>query len=262
MELALYLITGACAGVLAGLLGVGGGLVIVPVLAVLFARHGFAADTTMHYAVGSSLATIVPTSISSLLAHHRRGGVHWPVVRQLVPGILAGALASAWLAQQLSSTRLALVFGVFAIVVAVSLFIGAQPAAHRPLPGRLGLGMAGSVIGLLSGLLGIGGGSLTVPWLLWHREDMRLAVGTSAALGLPIALAGTLGFVLSGLHAPAQPGLNSGYVYWPAVAAIVLASVPMAPLGARLAHHLPRATLQRVFAVLLVIIGAKMVGLV
>ena len=262
MELLAYLLTGAVAGVLAGLLGVGGGLVIVPALAMLFARHGFAADTIMHYAVGSSLATIIPTSISSLLAHSRRGGVHWPVVRNMVPGILPGALASAWLAQQLSSTSLALVFGMFAILVAARLFLAVEPAAHRQLPGRFALGVAGSVIGLLSGLLGIGGGSLTVPFLLWHREDIRRAVGTSATIGLPIALAGTLGFVLSGLDAPVQPGLNSGYVYWPAVAAVALASVLTAPLGARLAHHLPRAILQRVFAVLLVIIGAKMVGLV
>ena len=257
-----YLLTGAIAGFMAGLLGIGGGLVIVPALAVLFGRLGFPADTVMHYAVGSSLATIILTSIASLLAHHRRGSVLWPVVRSMVPGILLGALASAWLAKQMSSTGLALVFGVFVMLVAVQLLIGAKPAPHRQLPGVAALGIAGSVIGLVSGLLGIGGGSLTVPFLLWNRVDIRMAVGTAATVGLPIALAGTAGFVLGGLHANAQPGFNSGFVYWPAVAGIVLASIPMAPLGARLAHHLPRVALQRVFAVLLVIIGAKMAGLV
>ena len=259
MELLTYLISGAVAGLMAGLLGIGGGLIIVPALAIVFAQQGFSADTVMHYAVGTSLATIIPTSISSLLAHQRRGSVHWTVVRRMVPGILLGALASAWLARQMSSTALALVFGVFVLLVSGQLLLGAKPAPHRQLPGAIGLGVTGSVIGLLSGLLGIGGGTLSVPFLLWNRVDIRLAVGTAATIGLPIAIAGTAGFILSGLQAPAQPGYNSGFVYWPAVAAVVLASVPAAPLGARLAHYLPRATLQRVFALLLVIIGLKMI---
>lgn len=258
MELLTYLMSGAVAGLMAGLLGIGGGLVIVPALAIVFAQQGFNADTVMHYAAGTSLASIIPTSISSLLAHQRRGSVHWPVVRAMVPGILLGALASAWLAKQMSSSTLALVFGVFVLLVAAQLLLGLQPAPHRQLPGAVGLGVTGSVIGLVSGLLGIGGGTLTVPFLLWHREDIRLAVGTAATIGLPIAVAGTLGFVVLGWHVAAQPGYNSGFVYWPAVAAVVLASVPAAPLGARLAHYLRRAILQRLFALLLVIIGLKM----
>ena len=262
IELLTYLLTGAIAGFMAGLLGIGGGLVIVPALAVLFGRLGFPADSIMHYAVGSSLATIILTSVSSMLAHYRRGSVLWTAVRSIVPGILLGALASGWLARQMSSAGMAMVFGVFVMLVAVQLLLGAKPSPHRQLPGVVGLGVAGSLIGLVSGLLGIGGGTMTVPFLLWNRVDIRMAVGTAATVGLPIALAGTAGFVLSGWHTDAQPGYNSGFVYWPAVAGIVLASMPMAPLGARLAHHLPRTVLQRVFAVLLVIIGAKMVGLV
>lgn len=262
MELTTYLLTGAIAGMMAGLLGIGGGLVIVPALALLFARQGLPTDSIMHFAVGTSLATIIPTSISSLLAHNRRGSVYWPAVRGMLPGILPGALASAWLAQQFSSEGLARVFGVFVLLVALQLFVGARPAAHRRLPGRGGLAGAGGVIGLVSGLLGIGGGTLSVPYLLWHRVDIRMAVGTAATIGLPIAIAGTLGFILGGLGLPQQPGLNSGYVYWPAMAAVVLASVPAAPLGARLAHHLPRPTLQRVFALMLVVIGAQMIGLI
>ncbi len=259
MELLTYLMSGAVAGLMAGLLGIGGGLVIVPALAMLFVHQGFNSDTVMHYAVGTSLATIVPTSISSLLAHQRRGSVHWPVVRLMAPEIMLGALASAWLAKQMSSAMLALVFGVFVLLVAGQLLLGARPAPHRQLPGAVGLGVTGGVIGLVSGLLGIGGGTLTVPFLLWNRVDIRLAIGTAATLGLPIALAGTLGFVISGLHAAAQPGYNSGFVYWPAAAAMVLASVPAAPLGARLAHYLRRENLQRLFALLLVIIGMKMI---
>ena len=259
MELLTYLISGAVAGLMAGLLGIGGGLVIVPALAMLFLQQGFSADTVMHYAVGTSLATIILTSISSLLAHQRRGSVSWPVVHLMAPGILLGALASAWLAKQMSSTVLALVFGVFVLLVAGQLLLGTRPAPQRQLRGAVGLGVTGSVIGLVSGLLGIGGGTMTVPFLLWNRVDIRLAVGTAATLGLPIALAGTVGFIIGGLHTAAQPGYNSGFIYWPAVAAVVLASVPAAPLGARLAHYLPRATLQRLFALLLVIIGVKMI---
>jgi uncharacterized membrane protein YfcA len=258
MELLTYLLTGAAAGLMAGLLGVGGGLIIVPALATLFVHQGFAPDTIMHYAVGTSLATIIPTSVSSLLAHHRRRSVDWLIVRGMTPSIVVGALGGARLAGYVSSPGLSLFFGVFVLLVALQLAFAYQPAAHRPNPGQAALGLAGVVIGLVSGLLGIGGGSLTVPFLLWNRVDIRLAVGTAATIGLPIAIAGTLGFIFSGLDAPAQPGYNSGFVYWPAAAVVALASVPVAPLGARLAHYLPQATLRRVFALLLVIIGVKM----
>lgn len=262
MEILAYLMSGVLAGLMAGLLGIGGGLVVVPTLALLFARNGFSADSVMHYAVGTSLATIIPTSLSSLLAHQRRASVYWAVVRPMAPGILLGALASAWLARQLSSTVMARVFGVFLLLVAVQLLLGARPSPRRQLPGAIGLGVVGSVIGLVSALLGIGGGTLTTSFLLWSRVDIRIAVGTAAAIGLPIAVAGALGFVINGLDAVSQPGYNSGFIYWPAVAAIVLVSVPMAPLGARLAHHLPRVALQRVFALVLLVIGARMAGLV
>ncbi len=258
MELLTYLITGAIAGLMAGLLGIGGGLVIVPALALLFAGQGFAPDSVMHYAVGSSLATIVLTSLSSLRAHHRRGSVLWSIVRPLTPGIVLGALAGAWLARQVSSPGLALMFGIFEILVAFQLLRGRPPAPHRGLPGRAGLGVAGGVIGLVSALLGIGGGTLTVPFLLWHRVDIRAAVGTAAACGLPIALAGAAGFAM-GAGAGWTPGLHTGFLYWPAVVGIVITSVLLAPLGARLAHHLPRQTLRRVFAVFLVLVGMKMI---
>lgn len=259
MELLLYLVTGAVAGVMAGLLGIGGGLVIVPALAFAFAGQGFAADTLMHFAVGTSLATIVFTSGSSLRAHHGRGSVHWPLFRLLTPGILAGALGGAWLAGQVGSPGLALFFGVFEILVAIQLLTGRQPGAHRGLPGPGGSTLAGGLIGGLSAVLGVGGGTLTVPFLLWNGIDIRRAVGTAAACGLPIALAGAAGFAAGGLQAGSAPAWSTGFVYWPAVAAIVLASVPAAPLGAWLAHRLPRRTLQQVFAGILGLVGVKMV---
>ncbi|MGB5306011.1 MAG: sulfite exporter TauE/SafE family protein [Gammaproteobacteria bacterium] len=259
IELLAYLATGALAGLLAGLLGIGGGLVIVPALAWLFLQQEFAAASLMHFAVGTSLATIVPISISSSLAHHRRGSVHWQAARLMTPGILAGAFGGAWLAGQISSPGLGMVFGVFEIVVAILLLTDTAPAAHRALPGRAGLGLAGAVIGAVSALLGIGGGTLTVPFLLWNRIDIYRAVGTAAACGLPIALAGAVGFAVSGAQTSSPPGLNSGYIYWPAVAGIGVTSVLLAPAGARLAHYLPRTTLQRVFALLLALVGCKMI---
>jgi len=258
MELITYLLTGAIAGLMAGLLGIGGGLVIVPALAWLFATQGFDGATLMHFAVGTSLAVIVPTALSSLIAHHRRGSVDWTIVKQLTPGIVLGALAGAALARYLSSNGLAVFFGLFEIAVALQLFIGAQPAGHRALPGWPGMGVAGSVIGLVSALLGIGGGTLTTPFLLWNGIDIRRAVGTSATCGLPVALAGATGFAIAGLDTPVQPGLNTGFIVWPAMAAITLASVLLAPTGAALAHRLPRRVLQRVFAVLLLLVGARM----
>ena len=258
MELLTYLFTGAIAGLMAGLLGIGGGLVIVPALALLFAGHGFAADSVMHFAVGTSLATIIPTSISSMLAHHRRASVHWRVVRGMLPGILPGAVAGVWLARQVSSPGLALLFGVFEVLVAVQMLLGIQAGAHRALPGAAGLGVAGTVIGAVSAILGIGGGTLSVPFLRWNRVDIHTAVGTAAACGLLIGLAGTAGFAVAG-NAAEQGGLATGFIYWPAVFLIVPASVPFALVGARLAHHLPRKTLQRVFALVLALIGLKMI---
>jgi uncharacterized membrane protein YfcA len=260
MELLAYLLTGAAAGLLAGLLGVGGGIIIVPMLAWLFAQHGFASEAVMHYAVGTSLAVIIPTSLSSMLTHQRLGGVLWPVARRMMVGIIPGALLGAWLAAQMNSALLSGFFGAFMLLIALKFVVGIKPGSKRGLPGSIVLGCSGAAVGLVSALLGIGGGSISVPLLLWCGQNIRVAVGTSAALGLPIAVAGTAGFIVNGLTSTGQPGLNSGFVYWPAVAGVVLASVALAPLGARLAHHLPQQTLQRIFALLLAIIGLKMLS--
>lgn len=255
-DLLAFLLLGAFAGVLAGLLGVGGGLVIVPVLAFIFADRGF--DGVMHLAVGTSLATIVFTSLSSVRAHQRRGAVRWDVFARLTPGIVLGALVGAGIADLMPGERLRLVFGVFELLVAVQMALSAKPGPHRQLPGPAGMGIAGGVIGAVSAVVGIGGGTLTVPFLAWCNVPMRQAVATSAACGLPIAVAGAAGFVWTGWGEANLPEYTLGYLYLPALAGIVIASVLSAPLGARLAHTVPAASLKRFFALFLAILGLRM----
>ncbi len=257
-EWLIYLALGAFAGTLAGLLGVGGGLVIVPVLAWSFALSGIDHGVIMHLAVGTSLATIVFTSLSSVRAHHKRGAVQWVAFRRLMPGIVLGAWLGAVVAQLLPTSALRSVFGVFELAVAVQMGFALLPEGHRELPARFGMMLAGAVIGGVSAIIGIGGGTLTVPFLAWCNVPMRQAVATSAATGLPIAVAGAIGFVATGWSATALPQGAVGYLYLPALAGIVATSVLFAPLGARLAHTLPTAILKRFFALLLALLGVRM----
>ncbi len=258
MEWLIYLATGAFAGVLAGLLGVGGGLIIVPVLALSFAAQGVADEVIMHLAVGTSLATIIFTSLSSVYAHHRRGAVEWSALGSLAPGILVGALCGALVARWLPTLSLRYLFGVFELVVALQMALSLKPAPHRGLPGRWGMSGAGAVIGSLSALVGVGGGTLTVPFLLWCNVTMQRAIATSAACGLPIAVAGAAGFMISGWNNEQLPAWSSGYLYWPALLGVAAASVLLAPLGARLAHSLPTAILKQLFALLLLGLALRM----
>ncbi|MGD2073446.1 MAG: sulfite exporter TauE/SafE family protein [Gammaproteobacteria bacterium] len=258
--LAGYAGLGLFAGAIAGLLGVGGGLIIVPILVALYTLQGFPPASLVQLAVGTSLATIVFTALSSLGAHHRRGAVDWPVMAQLSAGIVLGAWLGGVLAHWMGGALLALAFGVFELLVAAQLSLGRPPAPHRTAPGRLRNGVAGVLIGALSALLGIGGGTLTVPYLVWHNVGVHRAIGTSAACGLPIALVGALGFALAGRGAANLPAGSSGYIYWPAVAAISVTSVAAAPLGARLAHRLDQARLKRVFALFIGVLGVWMIA--
>lgn len=259
-ELAIYLALGATAGLLAGLFGVGGGLVIVPVLAWVFAAQGMDAGVIMHLAIGTSLASIWLTSIMSIRAHHRRGAVNWPLVRRLALGIVVGALAGSVIADQLPTAALKRIFGMFELFVAAQMLLVSRYQAHFDLPGRLGLTSVGSIIGVVSAIIGIGGGTLTVPFLVWCRVPMIQAVATSAACGLPIAIAGASGFILTGWNVALLPEWSSGYLYWPAWLGIVIASSLTAGLGARLAHKLPAARLRQLFALLLMGMGVKMLA--
>jgi uncharacterized membrane protein YfcA len=256
--LILYLLLGAFAGVVAGLLGVGGGLIIVPVLALVFTRAGFDAAIIMHLAVGTSLATIVFTSISSVRAHHQHGAVLWREFGRLTPGIIVGALLGALVADSMPTRQLRIFFAIFELTVATQMAFSILPHAARELPGRGGMFTAGGVIGAVSAIVGIGGGTLTVPFLVWCRVKMQNAVATSSACGLPIAIAGAVGFVLTGWNDDRLPEWSAGFVYLPAGLGIVLASVLTAPLGAKLAHRLPAPTLKKVFAGLLFVLGIRM----
>lgn len=253
-----FLVLGAAAGLLAGLLGVGGGLVIVPTLAFLFHRLGFPEANVMHLAIGTSLATIIVTAISSVMAHNRRGSVLWPVFWHLTPGIVLGAAAAAAVADALPSDWLRLVFAVFVLLVAAQMAFNINPRPQRPLPGTLAQGIAGTVVGFVSAIVGVGGGTLTVPYLIHHRVPPRNAVGTSAGCGLPIALAGSAGYAIAGWGETSFADGFIGYVYWPAFVGIVIASALFAPLGARLAHRLPAGVLKKVFAAFMVVIGLRM----
>ncbi|MDX1654131.1 MAG: sulfite exporter TauE/SafE family protein [Candidatus Competibacteraceae bacterium] len=256
--LLFYLALGAFAGILAGLLGVGGGLVIVPAVAWMLALQGVDDSRIMHLAIGTSLATIVVTSLSSIRAHHRRGAVLWPVFVQLAPGIVVGALLGSLIAAALPGASLQMVFGVFVLIIAAQMGFGFRPIPHRNLPGPAGMAAAGALIGMLSAIVGIGGGSLTVPFLTWCNIAIRSAVATSAACGLPIAVAGTLGFAVTGWGEAQLPSWSLGYIYLPALMGIVTASVLSAPLGAKLAHVLPTGSLRKIFAVFLAMVGVKM----
>lgn len=257
-DLLLFMLLGALAGFLAGLLGIGGGLVIVPVLAWLLSDS--VPEHAMHLAVGTSLGSIVLTSVSSLLAHHRHGAVVWPVVAQLAPGLVLGALVGALLASRLSGLVLTIVFGCFCLLAGLAMIRAADRIAGRGLPGPAAILAGGAGIGMLSALVGIGGGTLTVPWLLWRGTDIRRAVATAAACGLPIAVAAVVGYVAAGWSRSGLPVGAAGFVYLPALVGISVASVLTAPWGARVAHRAPRRRLQRVFAGFLLVLGVYLIG--
>jgi len=257
-ESLILLAAGAGAGMLAGLLGIGGGIIVVPVLLPVFLAQGVSGEVVMQLAIGTSLATMSLTSLSSARAHHRRGAVSWPVVWRIAPGVVAGGLLGAAIAEFLAARTLYLLFSALMIAIGVEFIVGDKSRARRGLPGGAGLTGAGLAIGTVAALMGIGGGSMMVPLFTWCGMPVRNAVGTSAAVGFPIALSGTLGFVWAGRGAAGLPPLTLGYVSGPALAGIVVASVLCAPLGARLAHAVPERVLRGVFGAFLVVVGVRM----
>lgn len=258
LGLLIYPVFGAIAGVIAGLLGVGGGIVVVPALVFIFAAQGLPAEHIMKMALGTSLGAICFTSISSFRAHHKRGAVIWPIVAAITPGILVGTFGGTWLAAALSTTFLKGFFALFLYFVCAQMLLDLKPPATHTLPGRAGMIGAGGVIGVVSALVGIGGGTLSVPFMTWCNVAMHQAIGTSAAIGFPIAVAGAVGYVVNGLGAPNLPEMSLGYIYLPALVGVAAVSVFTAPLGARLAHALPVKTLKRCFAAFLLLVASKM----
>ena len=246
------LLLGACTGFLAGLLGIGGGMLLVPFLTFLFSQRGIEPGLAVKMAIATSMATILFTSISSVRAHHRRGAVRWELVRRLVPGILVGGLVSgAGIFSLLKGSVLALFFAAFVGFSATQMLIDRKPKPSRQMPGPVGAGAAGGLIGLVSGLVGAGGAFISVPFMTWCNVAMHNAVATSAALGFPIALANSVGYVIAGWNLPNTPPGALGYLMVPALVVIAAVSVLTAPLGARLAHALNTRQLKKVFAVLL-----------
>ncbi|TVP90923.1 MAG: sulfite exporter TauE/SafE family protein [Pseudomonadaceae bacterium] len=255
MEFLLYLILGGFAGTLAGLFGVGGGMIIVPVLIYSFTLQGFDVGVLTHMAVGTSLATIAFTSINAIRAHHLKGAVRWPLFVWMSLGIVFGTVIGAFTAAWLSGPLLQKIIGVFAICLSIQMAFKLQPKAVLDVPGKPGLTAAGGVIGWASAIFGIGGGSLTVPFLVWRSVPMQQAVATSSACGLPIAVAGAISFIWTGWAATPLPEWSVGYVYLPALVGIAATSMLFAGFGARLAHRLSQELLKRLFALLLFGVG-------
>jgi uncharacterized protein len=253
-----YLGVGVVAGILAGLLGIGGGLIIVPMLVFCLTRQDIPQEFIMHIALGTSMASIIFTSVSSFWAHHRRGAVRWVVVRRIVPGILLGTFLGTCVAARMSTDFLKGFFVIFLYYVAIQMLINKKPKPSREVPGQAGMFGVGNVIGVVSSLVGIGGGTLSVPFMMWCNIAVHEAIGTSAAIGFPIAIAGTVGYILNGYQVLGLPEYSLGYAYLPALVGIACASVVTAPLGVHLAHSLPVDRLKRVFAVLLLAVGTRM----
>ena len=269
LENLLYIATGAVAGFSAGLLGIGGGLIIVPVLYFIFATQSISGGSyepqhLMHMALATSLATIVVTSISSTLAHHKKQAVIWPIVLILSPGIAVGAWLGASFAAQLDTSTLKPVFGLFELFVAALMFKQYQSKQHHLNIKTTNAIIGGGLIGGISSIVGIGGGTLTVPFLHWHNINIKNAIATSAACGVPIALFASASYIYSGWHL--QTGSSSypthiSYVQLDAFLFISISSFLCAPLGAKLAHKVPDSYLKKTFTLLLLLLGLKMLFL-
>lgn len=253
-----FILLGAFTGFAAGLLGVGGGMLTVPFVTMMLSASDFPPGLVVHAAIATSLSTILFTSLSSVRAHHRRGAVMWPVVKLLAPGILVGSWIGPWIGAQIPSSSLALFFALFVGFSATQMLRDKKPLPTRELPQAPGMLGVGLVTGMLSGLVGAGGGFISVPFMTWCNVRIHHAVATSAALGFPIALAGTLSNIWFGMQEPALPPGSLGFIYLPALLPIVFASVMTAPLGAKAAHALPVARLKKIFALVLYALAAYM----
>jgi uncharacterized membrane protein YfcA len=258
MEYLLYLATGLFTGLLAGLLGAGGGLIIVPVLSFIFVHLGFAPAHIMQMALGTSLAVIIITSIASSRAHHGHQNVDWDIVKKVALGIMLGAFLGSLVAAKFNASVLKALFIIYVFLVAFQILNNYAPNPARTLPSRPALDCVGAFIGWVSSFVGIGGGSLSVPFLIYCNVDTKRAIGTSSAIGLPIAIAGTIGYIVSGLQTSGLPSKSLGFVYLPAFAIIAAASLISAPVGAVLVQKLAVKKLKKIFALLLIVIGCKM----
>ncbi len=258
LSLLVFLACGAVAGVLAGLLGVGGGIVIVPILVTVLPQLGVVDANVQHLALGTSLASIMITSVSSTRSQHKRGAVHWDIVKRITPGILIGTFVGSIIASYLSMGFLRGFFVCFLFFVAFQMLSNYRPPASRDMPGLKGTMGVGGVIGMVSSFVGIGGGTLSVPFMTFCNVPVHEAVGTSSAIGFPIAVAGTLGYIVGGWGKPDLPELTLGYVHLWALLGLATASFCTAPIGVKLSHALPTAKLKKVFAIFLLVMAVRM----
>jgi uncharacterized membrane protein YfcA len=259
LEWIIYPPLGVLVGIIAGLLGIGGGVVIVPILVFVFTTQGFSPQHIMQIALATSLGSILFTSVSSFMAHHRHGAVRWDIFKGITLGILIGTFSGTWLAAQLSTKALKIFFACFLYYVAASMLSNFKPKPSRQVPGLLGMNAVGAVIGVISSLVGIGGGALSIPFMMWCNVPVHHAIGTSAAIGFPIAVAGTAGYILNGLPIAGLPTPHVGYLYIPALFGIALFSFFTAPFGAKLAHKTPVVTLKRIYAVFLILVATRII---
>ena len=253
-----YPLLGIFGGFVAGLFGVGGGLTLVPFMYMLFVAQHFPPEHVMHLALGTSMATIVFTSISSMRAHHAHGAVRWDIVRTLAPGLVLGTFGGSQLAGMVPTVPMTAIFVIIVYYASAQMILDFKPQAHRQLPGPTGLFGVGGAIGVVSSMVAAGGGFLSIPFMLFCNVAIHVAVGTSSALGFPIALAGALGYIVAGWQDAGLPGYTLGYIYLPAFFGVVVMSISMAPLGARLAHRLPVKKLKRAFGGFLALLASKM----
>ena len=254
----IYPVMGLFAGFFAGLLGIGGGMILVSLMVFAFNAQGFPEDRVMHLALGTSLATIVFTSLKSVHSHHKHGAVRWDIVRNSVAGLVIGTLAGSAVAETMRSRALAVLFTLFVVYSAINMMLDIKPKATRQLPGPGGLQLGAGLVGVASALVGAGGGFLSIPLMSFCNVPMRQCVATSSALGLPIAIAGTVGYLVSGWGKDHLPALSLGYLYLPALLGIVVGTFVTVPMGAKMAHTIPVPKLKKVFAVILAIMAVKM----
>jgi uncharacterized membrane protein YfcA len=251
-----YLALGVFVGFFSGLLGIGGGAAMVPVLAIVFAAKGF--DDAVHLALGTSITTILFTSVASVRSHHLHNAVNWQVLRVMAPGLLAGTFAGALLAGRLDVRLLAVAFTALIYYYSFQMQRAQAPHAERSFPSAAAMSSFAAFIGLISSLSATGGASLVVPFLVKRNIVIHQAIGTAAAVGWPIAAAGAAGYVISGLRHATLPDYSLGYIYLPALAGVVVASMLFAPIGAALAHRTPGRTLKKIFALVLFALATTM----
>lgn len=253
-----YLLLGAFVGVFAGMFGIGGGTILVPVLLFLFDAQHFPDDHLLHLALGTSMATIIFTSLASMRKHHQLGAVNWRVVRNITPGILIGTGIGALFATSVSPRFLGIFFALFVYFAAIQILFDVRPHASRQLPGAAGMTLTGVFTGWLSSMVSIGGGTVVVPFLLWCNVTLKNAIGTSAAIGFPVAVGGTLGYIATGMNISVLPEYTLGFVYLPALFWVAFASVFTASLGAKATHRMKVGVLRKLFAVLLIILATRL----